>query len=122
MVRLCPGGPRRLGPRAQVPNIAHGLRCDAKLCSEARCQGVAHLSIRLGSKDLDRLRMGTNLDAVTPRGDLLGRTRSPYLFRVQFPGRSGGTLGLRGQARGFARAFHHRRSSQLFVPVVDISC
>ena len=30
MIRLRPEGHRRLVPSAQVPNIAHGLRCDAK--------------------------------------------------------------------------------------------
>jgi hypothetical protein len=56
MIRLRPVGLRPLGPRAQVPNIAHGLRRDAALRRDIRRQGVAHLSIRLGSKDPDRLR------------------------------------------------------------------
>ena len=56
MIRLRPVGLRPLDPRAQVPNIAHGLRRDAALRRDIRRQGVAHLSIRLGSKDPDRLR------------------------------------------------------------------
>ena len=63
MIRLRPVGLRGLDPRAQVPNIAHGLRCDAKLCCDARRQGVAHLSIRLGFKDLDRLRICVHIQA-----------------------------------------------------------
>ena len=56
MIRLRPEGHRRLVPSAQVPNVAHGLRRDAALRRDIRRQGVAHLSIRLGSKDPDRLR------------------------------------------------------------------
>ena len=99
MVRLRPVGLRRLHPRAQVPNIAHGLRCDAKLCRDTRRQGVAHLSIRLGFKDLDRLSMCKYALQVTSlvaalRGALLGRTSSdsPYLLLAECRGRSGGGL------------------------------
>ena len=63
MIRWRPVGLRGLDPRAQVPNIAHGLRCDAKPCCDARRQGVAHLSIRLGFKDLDRLRICVHIQA-----------------------------------------------------------
>ena len=105
MVRLRPVGLRRRHPRAQVPNIAHGLRCDAKLCRDTRRQGVAHLSIRLGFKDLDRLSMCKYALQVTSlvaalRGALLGRTSSdsPYLFPAECRGRSGGRFGLRGHA------------------------
>ena len=120
MVRLCPVGLRRLHPRAQVPNIAHGLRCDAKLCRETRRQGVAHLSIRLGFKDLDRLSMCKYALQVTSlvaalRGALLGRTRcnSPYLLPAECRGRSGGTkFGLRGHARPCAGT----------LVVVDVYC
>ena len=103
MVRLRPVGLRRLHPRAQFPNIAHGLRCDAKLCRDTRRQGVAHLSIRLGFKDLDRLSMCKYALQVTSlvaalRGALLGRTSSdsPYLLLAECRGRSGGRFGLRG--------------------------
>ena len=112
MIRLRPVGLRGLDPRAQVPNIAHGLRCDAKLCCDARRQGVAHLSIRLGFKDLDRLRICVHLQAEymsnvpefiarkpvqlpSPCASL-GRTRchSPYLFPAECRGRSGVSLGV----------------------------
>ena len=56
MVRLRPVGLRRLNPRAQVPNIAHGLRFDAKLQRKLLRQlAGARPSIRFGFKDLDRL-------------------------------------------------------------------
>ena len=63
MIRLRPVGLRGLDPRAQLPNMTHGLRCDAKLCRDARRQGVARLSIRLGFKDLDRLRICVHIQA-----------------------------------------------------------
>ena len=120
MVRLRPVGLRRLHPRAQFPNIAHGLRCDAKLCRDTRRQGVAHLSIRLGFKDLDRLSMCKYALQVTSlvaalRGALLGRTSSdsPYLLLAECRGRSGGTkFGLRGHARPCAGT----------LVVVDVYC
>ena len=112
MVRLRPVGLRRRHPRAQVPNIAHGLRCDAKLCRDTRRQGVAHLSIRLGFKDLDRLSMCKYALQVTSlvaalRGALLGRTSSdsPYLFPAECRGRSWGSFGLRGHARACAEKY-----------------
>ena len=55
MVRLRPEGPRRPGPGAQVPDIAHGLRGDAKARRETRRQRAARLSMSLCAKDFDRL-------------------------------------------------------------------
>ena len=54
-IHLRPEGHSSLGPSAQVPNVTHGLRCNAELCRETRRLSATRLPICLGAIDPDRL-------------------------------------------------------------------